>query len=131
MQQHIPSHRWKNLPEGKIVTHMISEAALGARKVGQFAGVGQRKGTTIPIAPEDAQPERQQPTKLDECRRCELWQFATQAVGGEGPKKARSCSSASSRATRKTWPASPSSARPASCSTACARRPASTATPST
>jgi len=89
MQQHIPSHRWKNLPEGKIVTHMISEAALGARKVGQYEAVGQRKGTTIPIAPEDAQPERQQPSKLDECRRCELWQFATQAVGGEGPKKAK------------------------------------------
>jgi DNA polymerase len=89
MQQHIPSHRWKNLPEGKIVTHMISEAAMGARKVGQFQAVGQRKGTTIPIAPEDAQPERQQPSKLDECRRCELWQFATQAVGGEGPKKAK------------------------------------------
>jgi probable DNA metabolism protein len=89
MQQHIPSHRWKNLPEGKIVTHMISEAARGARKVGQYEAVGQRKGTTIPIAPEDAQPERQQPSKLDECRRCELWQFATQAVGGEGPKKAK------------------------------------------
>jgi probable DNA metabolism protein len=89
MQQHIPSHRWKNLPEGKIVKHMISEAAMGARKVGQFQAVGQRKGTTIPIAPEDAQPERQQPSKLDECRRCELWQFATQAVGGEGPKKAK------------------------------------------
>jgi DNA polymerase len=89
MQQHIPSHRWKNLPEGKIVTHMISEAARGARKVGQYEAVGQRKGTTIPIAPEAAQPERQQPSKLDECRRCELWQFATQAVGGEGPKKAK------------------------------------------
>jgi probable DNA metabolism protein len=89
MQQHIPSHRWKNLPEGKIVPQMISDAARGARKVGQYEAVGQRKGTTIPIAPEDALPERQQPSKLDECRRCELWQFATQAVGGEGPKKAR------------------------------------------
>jgi DNA polymerase len=89
MQQHIASHRWKNLPEGKIVPQMISAASLGARKTGQFQAVGQRKGTTIPIAPEDAQPERQQPSKLDECRRCELWQFATQAVGGEGPKKAK------------------------------------------
>jgi len=89
MQQHIPSHRWKNLPEGKIVTQMISDAAMGARKTGQFQAVGQRKGTTIPIAAEDAQPERQQPSKLDECRRCELWQFATQAVPGAGPKKAR------------------------------------------
>ena len=89
MRQHISSDRWKNLPEGKIVPHMISEAAMGARKIGQYEAVGQRKGTTIPIAAEDAQPERQQPSKLDECRRCELWQFATQAVGGEGPKKAR------------------------------------------
>jgi DNA polymerase len=89
MQQHIPSHRWKNLPEGKIVPQMVSEAALGARRTGQLQAVGQRKGTTIPIAPEDAQPERQQPSRLDECRRCELWQFATQAVGGEGPKHAK------------------------------------------
>jgi len=89
MRQHITADRWKNLPEGKIVPHMISEAAMGARKIGQYEAVGQRKGTTIPIAPEDAQPERQQPSKLDECRRCELWQFATQAVGGEGPKKAK------------------------------------------
>jgi DNA polymerase len=68
MHQHIPAH----------VPHMVSEAAPGARK-----------GTPIPIAPEDAQPEHQQPSKLDECRRCELWQFATQAVGGEGPKRAK------------------------------------------
>jgi DNA polymerase len=51
--------------------------------------VGQKSGFTIPIAPADAQPERQQPSKLDECRRCELWQYATQAVGGEGPKRAQ------------------------------------------
>jgi probable DNA metabolism protein len=89
MQQHIPSHRWKNLPEGKIVTQMVSDAAMGARKVGQFEAVGQRKGTTIPIAPESAQPERQQPTKLDECRRCPLWEAATQAVPGDGPQQAR------------------------------------------
>jgi probable DNA metabolism protein len=88
MQQHITSDRWKNLPEAKIVPHMVSEAAMGARKIGQAQAVGQRKGTTIPIAPADAQPERQQPTKLDECRRCELWQFATQAVPGEGPQHA-------------------------------------------
>jgi probable DNA metabolism protein len=88
MRQHITSDRWKNLPEGKIVPQMISDAALGARKTGQLQAVGQRKGTTIPIAPADAQPERQHPTSLDECRRCELWQFATQAVPGDGPRQA-------------------------------------------
>ena len=89
MRQHITSDRWKNLPEGKIVPHMVSAASLGARKVGQLEAVGQRKGTTIPILPEAAQPDREQPTKLDECRRCELYEFATQAVPGEGPQKAR------------------------------------------
>jgi len=89
MQQHITGDRWKNLPEGKIVTQMVSDAAMGARKIGQAQAVGQRKGTTIPIAPEAAQPERQQPSKLDECRRCELYQFATQAVPGDGPERAR------------------------------------------
>jgi len=31
----------------------------------------------------------QTPATLDECRRCELWKNATQAVGGSGPAKAR------------------------------------------
>lgn len=89
MQSHIPSRFWKNLPEGAIVPAMVSNAELGARSTGQAQAVGRKSGSTIPIAPADAQPERQQPSKLDECRRCDLWQFATQAVGGEGSKKAQ------------------------------------------
>jgi DNA polymerase len=56
---------------------------------GQAQAAGRKGGGTIPIAPEAAQPGSQQPSTLDECRRCELWQHATQAVGGEGPKRAR------------------------------------------
>ena len=89
MQSHIPSRFWKNLPEGAIVPAMVSNAELGARSTGQAQAVGRKSGFTIPIAPADAQPERQQPSKLDECRRCELWQYATQAVPGEGPKTAQ------------------------------------------
>ncbi|WP_020654023.1 UdgX family uracil-DNA binding protein [Massilia niastensis] len=88
MQSHIPSRFWKNLPEGALVPSLVSQAGLGARRIGQVAAVGRKSGSTIPIAPEDAQPEREQPSRLDECRRCELWQYATQAVGGEGPKRA-------------------------------------------
>ena len=43
----------------------------------------------IPIAAERAQPVRQLPTTLDQCRRCALWQHATQAVPGIGPAQAR------------------------------------------
>jgi DNA polymerase len=89
MHGHIRSRFWKNLPEAAVVPQMVSQAAAGARKVGQLDTVGKRKGTTIPIAAEDAQPERQQPSTLDECRRCDLWQNATQAVGGQGARRAK------------------------------------------
>ena len=89
LQSHIPSRFWKNLPEGSIVPEMVSQAAAGARRTGQAEAVGQRRGTTIPIAAEQAQPQREAPSTLDQCRRCELWQHATQAVGGAGPKRAR------------------------------------------
>jgi len=89
MQSHIPSRFWKHLPEGAIVPEMVSNAAMGARRTGQLEAVGSRRGTTIPIAPADAQPDRAQPSSLDECRRCALWEHATQAVAGVGPAQAR------------------------------------------
>ena len=89
MHGHIPSRFWKNLPEGAIVPDMVSQAAVGARKVGQTRSVGARQGTVIPIAAEKAQPQRDTPSTLDACRRCELWKDATQAVPGVGPAQAR------------------------------------------
>ena len=89
MHGHIPSRFWKNLPEGSVVPDMVSQAAAGARKVGQTRSVGARGGTVIPIAAEKAQPQRDTPTTLDACRRCELWKDATQAVPGAGPAQAR------------------------------------------
>ena len=89
LQSHIPSRFWKHLPEGAVVPEMVSQAAAGARRTGQAESVGQRRGTTIPIAADQALPQRQAPTTLDQCRRCDLWQHATQAVGGAGPQRAR------------------------------------------
>ncbi|MEO7495868.1 MAG: UdgX family uracil-DNA binding protein [Massilia sp.] len=89
LQSHIPSRFWQHLPEGAVVPAMISEAHSGARRSGQAEAVGRRSGSTIPIAPEQAQPRRDSPSTLDQCRRCELWQHATQAVGGAGPRDAR------------------------------------------
>jgi uracil-DNA glycosylase len=89
MQQHIPRIAGKICQKGQNRDPHDQRGGDGRAQGRPGQAVGQRKGTTIPIAPEAAQPERQQPSKLDECRRCELWQFATQAVGGEGPKKAR------------------------------------------
>ena len=89
LRSHIPSRFWKNLPEGTIVPAMISGAANGERRTGQTATVGQRSGAAmIPISAERAQPVRVASTTLDQCRRCELWQHATQAVPGVGPRQA-------------------------------------------
>jgi probable DNA metabolism protein len=89
MHGHIPSRFWKNLPEGSVVPEMVSQAANGARLVGQDRKVGQRGGATIPIAAEKAQPARDAPSTLDACRRCALWSHATQAVPGVGAPGAR------------------------------------------
>ncbi|SHH54853.1 UdgX family uracil-DNA binding protein [Massilia sp. CF038] len=89
MHGHIPSRFWKNLPEGSVVPAMVSQAATGARQVGQTRSVGARGGTAIPIAADKAQPQRQAPSTLDACRRCPLWEHATQAVAGVGPAQAR------------------------------------------
>ena len=90
LHSHIPSRFWKNLPEGAIVPAMLSGAANGERRTGQTASVGQRSGAAmIPIAAERAQPVREVATSLDQCRRCELWKSATQAVPGIGPAQAR------------------------------------------
>lgn len=90
LHSHIPARFWKNLPEGAIVPAMVSGAANGERRTGQTASVGQRGGAAmIPITAERAQPARELPTTLDQCRRCELWKSATQAVPGTGPEQAR------------------------------------------
>jgi len=90
LHSHIPARFWKNLPEGAIVPAMVSAAANGERRTGQAASVGQRSGATmIPITAERAQPARVASTTLDQCRRCALWESATQAVPGVGPQTAR------------------------------------------
>jgi len=89
LASHIPARFWKHLPEGNVVPEMVSQAAAGARRTGQFEAVGQRRGTTIVIAADKAQPQREALSTLDQCRRCDLWQHATQVVGGAGPKDAR------------------------------------------
>jgi uracil-DNA glycosylase len=89
LEQHMPVRFWKGLPEGRLIPSMISEAKSGARRIAQASGVGMLGGKSVPVDARDAQPLRQQPTTLDACRRCTLWQHATQAVEGIGPHDAR------------------------------------------
>ena len=89
MQGHIANRYWKNMPEGALVPAMIAEAAAGAQRDGQTKTVGARSGVTIPISAESAQPKRDESSTLDQCRRCDLWRNATQAVPGVGSRSAR------------------------------------------
>jgi len=89
MEMHMPVRYWKNMPEGKLIPGLISHAAAGAQRIAQTATVGNREGTKVHVTAEAAQPARAIPTSLEQCRRCELWLHATQAVKGVGPQRAR------------------------------------------
>ncbi len=89
MEQHMPPRYWKLMPEARLIPQLVSEAARGARAVGQARTVNARAGTQIHIEAERAQPQRAPLTSLDACRRCALWRDATQAVPGCGVQNAR------------------------------------------
>jgi DNA polymerase len=77
---------WKGLPQGAPLPQLAGRAV---RRVGDAQAAARKPaGAPAPGAPGDEQPG-QQPASLDQCRRCDLWQYATQAVPGEGPKRAK------------------------------------------
>ncbi|KND61975.1 Uracil-DNA glycosylase, putative family 6 [Candidatus Burkholderia verschuerenii] len=89
LEQHMPVRFWKGLPEGALIPSLVSQARGGVRRVGQAQHVGALGGKAVQVDALDAQPARDAPTSLDDCRRCDLWRHATQAVAGEGPSDAR------------------------------------------
>ncbi|HEX6396270.1 MAG TPA: UdgX family uracil-DNA binding protein [Steroidobacteraceae bacterium] len=90
MKREMPMHRWKNLPETAEIPTLMREAR---RNVARFDDPASRMRhapirSDGPARPDkDAQVPDQR--KLDACRRCPLWEHATQAVPGEGPPDAR------------------------------------------
>ena len=88
MEMHMPVRYWKNLPEGRLIPGLVSAASAGARRVGQAQSVGERAGTPVRVAAEQAMPVRALPSALAQCRNCDLWRNATQAVAGVGPADA-------------------------------------------
>jgi probable DNA metabolism protein len=88
MEMHMPVRYWKNLPEGRLIPGLISAAGAGARRTGQAQGVGARQGTQVRVEAAQAMPARALPSALSQCRNCELWRNATQAVAGAGPATA-------------------------------------------
>ncbi|WP_188865429.1 UdgX family uracil-DNA binding protein [Pseudomonas asuensis] len=89
MTGHMPKRFWKDLPEGPLIPALLSEARTGTQRTAQAKTVSEQAGKTVPVSAEEVLPVREQLSTLDTCRRCPLWQKATQAVPGEGPLNAR------------------------------------------
>jgi DNA polymerase len=109
-RRHLPKRWWRNLPEGREIErllddgHVARERLLAAEVVADDAGLRVRPEHRPAIrthgddvagagdaldAPDASPPGPATRAALDACRRCGLWQHATQPVAGEGPPDAR------------------------------------------
>lgn len=79
MLKEMPRKYWKNMPEAELIAPLIAGAQ--AREAGMTAQVvpEPERARTLSGLREEAQA----------CRRCPLWQDATQCVFGEGPTDAQ------------------------------------------
>ncbi|WP_370311487.1 UdgX family uracil-DNA binding protein [Sagittula sp.] len=94
MQAEMPKKYWKNMPEAQLIPELLAQADARAAEMAANAPT---------LAPARAAPildrlRAEQAAKLDSqdafltalkgCRRCPLWEHATQPVAGEGPEDA-------------------------------------------
>jgi uracil-DNA glycosylase len=86
MKREMPMHRWKNLPEASEIATLVREAPLTVHRFDD----PQSRPRHAPI--QSAGPEQPYDAtstaskmQLESCRRCPLWEKATQPVPGEGP----------------------------------------------
>jgi uracil-DNA glycosylase len=102
MTREMPRRYWKNLPEAELIGPLTEQAAAREDAMVKaaptdpppFAAAEARRRPPAP-APA-ARPDGERPATLAEaraaaatCRRCSLWENATQTVFGEGPEGAR------------------------------------------
>jgi uracil-DNA glycosylase len=93
MQQEMPRRYWKHLPEAQLIPALLAASAGRVEEMTERQAQAPRR--RIPErAPAPALPETIDDldglrARLAQCRACELWQPATQAVAGSGPRSAR------------------------------------------
>ena len=91
MKSEMPRKYWRNLPEAAAIPDLIRTAPARVERMVEQPVVSPAKparasaATTEPAASPLAEAARQ----AQDCRRCDLWKPATQAVFGEGPPDAR------------------------------------------
>ena len=91
MRSEMPQKYWKLLPEAALLPDLMREAGVRVREMAEREHAAPRR--KIPAAPApapvvDGSLEALRESARD-CRRCPLWQPATQTVFGEGPADAR------------------------------------------
>ncbi len=102
MQAEMPKKYWRNLPEASLIPELIKGADASAREMiarmptepAPHHRTVRKKHWSSPDAPHGG--DGSEATSLgelrdaaDHCRRCPLWQDATQTVFGEGPGSAK------------------------------------------
>lgn len=90
LQREMPQRYWRHLPEAPEIKTILQNHPQVLHDTLRSAAVADPNATRIPQAIAQTL-ERQQPVadSAVTCRRCNLWQRATQAVPGEGPEDAR------------------------------------------
>ena len=95
MQAEMPKKYWRNLPEAALIPEMIAGAQARAQQMAEAAPtLAPARAARIRerlAAPEASEPPAERPATLpalaralESCRRCPLWEEATQPVPGEG-----------------------------------------------
>ncbi len=97
MVREMPKRYWRNLPEASLIPEMTRAAGDRTTAMVEKAPteparrIVRAARTDAPTSPGDAGPSSLDAIAagVDACRRCPLWQDATQGVAGEGPAGAR------------------------------------------
>ena len=97
MQSEMPRKYWRNLPEAAAIPELIRTAAgrVDAMVEQPVFSDPRPPSPNLPAPhiakqlPDDATPLQRAAHEAEGCRRCPLWEPATQVVFGEGPADAR------------------------------------------
>ena len=94
MTSEMPKKYWKNLPEAAAIPELIRTAQARTETMIDAPTFSPERARSpnlaVPaIKPHADTPLRQAAIDINSCRRCALWQPATQPVFGEGPPDAR------------------------------------------
>jgi DNA polymerase len=92
MTSEMPRKYWRNLPEAAAIPDLIRTATARTTAMIEQPAISPAKPprpSAAPRAEPAASPLAAAAAAIHDCRRCNLWQPATQPVFGEGPVNAR------------------------------------------